>query len=259
MSRSSSLARVLRNLKIERDEILERKQSYDHDCRRAVRALAQFTEVVEKANSTDARRSQSQQHADDSCQTQPPPLSEEVEDDVEDQSPAPSWAKRAYRLIALQAHPDRVNSRDDLDDYQRDRLASLYREATESYENKNYSVLSEIAAELEIDAGIPDDELERGLENRIHLLREEIGSTQKTLSWAWGISFGDIAKRIRVLKKCCEVMSINTPDESALSEIIREMESQPDFDIIDKLGRVKRIRSGVERRKTGERPIKRIR
>jgi hypothetical protein len=260
MSRSSSLARVLRDLKQQRDEVLEKKQTYDHDCKRAVSALAKFTEVVEKANAPDLRR---QQDSFKEESEKPPPHKDKedlFEDEKDDEkSTAPSWAKKAYRLIAFQAHPDRVNLRDDLDDYQRDRLLSLYREATESYESGNYSTIAEIAAELEINAGIPEGELEKGLENRILTVREEISSSQKTLSWAWGTSFGDTQKRIRVLKKCCEIMSIASPDESALTEIIKELESKPDFDIIDKLGRVRRIKSGVERRKTGERPVKRIR
>jgi hypothetical protein len=82
---------------------------------------------------------------------------------------------------------------------------------------------------------------------------------QKTLSWHWGISFGDLLKRVLVLKGCCKVMGIPTPDDSVLEEIVRELESQPDFDIVDRLGRVRRIKSGVERRKTGTRPVKRIR
>jgi len=262
MSRSASLARVLRDLKLQRDEILERKQSYDHDCNRAVRALAQFNDVVEKSNAPDIRRSQPTAEApnnEEQTSQNHTPIEEHIESLQNDETPAPPWAKKAFRLIVLKTHPDRVNSLDDLDDYQRDRLVSLYREANESYESGNYSVLAEIAAELEIDAGIPEEELEKGLESKIFSLREEIQQPQKTLSWAWGTSFGDLQKRIKVLKKCCDIMGIKQPDESALSEIIKELESKPDFDIVDKLGRVRRIKSGVERRKAGERPVKRIR
>ena len=44
-----------------------------------------------------------------------------------------------------------------------------------------------------------------------------------------------------------------------LNEIIKELESMPDFDIIDRLGNIRRIKSGAERRKVGTRPEKRIR
>ena len=50
MSRASALAQRLRELKVERDEIVERKASYDHDANRAVVALARFHKIVEKEN-----------------------------------------------------------------------------------------------------------------------------------------------------------------------------------------------------------------
>jgi hypothetical protein len=260
MSRAAGLARALRDLKIQRDEVLERKQSYDHDCNRAVRALAGFTAIVEKANAPDLRRS-APAEPPPPPPPPPPPQDEAVDGDDphEDGAAAPPWAKKALRLIAMRTHPDRVALREDLDEWQRDRLTALYREANESYESGNYSALAEIAAELEIDAGIPEEELERGLEGRISTVREELAGAQKTLSWAWGTSFGDVPKKVRILRRCCEIMGIPTPDDSALAEIVRELESKPDFDIVDRLGRVRRIKSGVERRKSGERPVKRIR
>lgn len=262
MSRSASLARVLRDLKIQMDEVLERKQSYDHDCNRAVRALARFHEVVEKANAPDFRRF-AQASNPQPAPPPPPPPPDDVQDEQEEVetngSQAPAWAKKALRLVAMRTHPDKVALRDDLDEWQRDRLTSLYREANESYESGNYDILAEIVAELEIDAGIPEEELERGLEGRVSTVREEIVAVQKTLSWAWGVSFGDVPKKVRILKKCCEIMGISTPDDGALTEIVRELESKPDFDIVDRLGRVRRIKSGVERRKAGDRPTKRIR
>lgn len=261
MSRSSSLARVLRDLKIQRDEVLERKQSYDHDCNRAVRALARFNAVVEKASAPDLRRSSPPPTPETSPPPPPPPPDESADgtEAPDDGSPAPAWAKKALRLIAMRTHPDRVAQRDDLDEWQRDRLTSLYREANEAYESGSYVALAEIAAELEIDAGIPEEELEQGLEGRISTVREELAAAQKTISWAWGISFGDVPKKVRILRKCCEIMGIPAPDDGALTEIVRELESMPDFDIVDRLGRVRRIKSGVERRKAGDRPVKRIR
>lgn len=63
-------------------------------------------------------------------------------------------------------------------------------------------------------------------------------------------------------KKICSVLTLhnlNAGVVGALTEIVRELESMPDFDIVDRLGRVRRIKSGVERRKAGDRPVKRIR
>ena len=54
-------------------------------------------------------------------------------------------------------------------------------------------------------------------------------------------------------------MGISKPDDKTLADIVKELESNPDFDVVDRLGNVKRIKSGAERRKVGTRPEKRIR
>lgn len=259
MSRTSTLARVLRELKDERDEVTERKSVYDHDANRAVVALSRFSKILEKANSPDNRRS-----APNENQDVPPSIPPEDSEDDEsgpevEADPIPPWAKKAYRLIALRTHPDKISSDDSITDAMRDRLVGIYREATTAYQEKNCEILAEIAAELEIEVEIPAAELERALESKIRSIREEMANIQKTLSWHWGISFGDLQKRVLVLKGCCRIMKLPFPDDSVLEEIVRELESQPDFDIVDRLGRVRRIKSGVERRKVGTRPVKRIR
>jgi len=261
VSRSSTLARVLRELKIERDELAERKSVYDHDANRAVVALSRFSKIAKRESEPENRRPSAnsvvteKQESSDS-----PPTAEisEIEEEGKVDS-APSWAKKAYRLIALKTHPDRINSDETLSDAQRERLVSLYRESTAAYHEKNYETLAEVAAELDIEVEIPTVEFERALESKIKSVRQEMANIQKTLSWHWGISFGDTPKRVQVLKGCCRVMNIPAPEESILEDIVRELESQPDFDIIDRLGRVRRIKSGADRRKLGTRPVKRIR
>lgn len=261
MSRSSTLARVLRDLKIEREEISERKSVYDHDTNRAIVALSRFTKIVERETSPDTRRAATPD-ANNKKESKPEPqlppeVSEEKQD--EDNDPTPVWVKKAFRLIALRTHPDKINSDESLTDSQRDRLVSLYREAAEAYRTKNYELLAEVAAELEIEVDMPISELEKALESKIKSVRSEIANIQKTLSWHWGISFGDMQKRVQVLRGCCKAMGIPIPEDPILEDIVRELESQPDFDIIDRLGRVRRIKSGADRRKLGTRPVKRIR
>jgi len=261
MSRASSLAKALRDLKDERDEVSERKAAYDHDVNRAIVALSRFTKIVERESSPDIRRPVGEQNPPESSHPPPPPPPLE-EDEATGEIPAdstPGWAKKAYRMIALKTHPDRIGNDERLTDNQRERLISLYREATSAYHEKKYESLAEVAAELEIEVEIPTAELERALESKIRSIRDEIEGSQKTISWHWGISFGDTQKRIQVLHACCRVMQIPTPDDDVLKDIIVKLESEPEFDIVDRLGRVRRIKSGAERRKLGTRPEKRIR
>jgi hypothetical protein len=260
VSRAVALAQYLRTLKDERDEVAEKKAIHDHDANRAVNALLRFHLVVEKESKPDSRLSTGSEDQDKQ-QGETPPASESEPDAVkEEESPnVPPWAKKAFRAIALRTHPDKVNADQSFTDSQRDRLVALYSEASSAFHAGRYETLAEIAAELDIEIDISASDMESALERKIASLRSDISGMQKTLSWHWGISFGDLLKRVLVLKGCCKVMGIPTPDDSVLEEIVRELESQPDFDIVDRLGRVRRIKSGVERRKTGTRPVKRIR
>lgn len=260
MSRVSSLAKSLRELRLEHQEILEKKSMFDHDVNRALNALAKFDSIVKKSNTQEIRSA-----AKDDTQSFPPPPSEESSEEVaesqeseQSQKDIPGWAKKTYRKIVLKTHPDKVMQDVTTTDAQKDRLILLYREATESYQNSKYDTLAEVAAELDIEVEIPDQEMERALETKIKSLREEMKKIMKSVSWVWGTSFGDIELRIRVLVKCCELTKVMCPDRQILESIVRELESQPEFEIIDKLGSVRRIRAGVDRRKVGTRPEKLI-
>lgn len=258
MSRASALSRLLRDMKDELGDTMERKSSYDHDANRAVAALAKFTSVVEKASAPDMRRHETpHSHAPEETRAQVEPPAEQLEKEFG--SSAPAWVRKAFRQIALKTHPDRLNNKPDITDAQRERLIDLYRESSAAYQESKYEIVAEIAAELGIELDMPPAELEKALESKIASIRSEVLGVTKTLSWAWGTSFGDVPRRILILRRMSEVMKIVAPDEQTMSEIIRELESIPDFDIIDRLGHVRRIKSGADRRKVGTRPEKRIR
>jgi len=259
MSRATALAQRLRELKVERDEIADRKSAYDHDSKRAVAALARFHKLIEKEATPDNRRvtptieNETPQKPAEQEQTQIPETEEKENEKV------PGWAKKAFRAIALLTHPDKVNNDANISDVQRDRLVALYREASDAFHNSKYEIVAEIAAELEIAVEIPHSEMEGAFERKIASVKLEITSMQKTVSWVWGTSFGEKEIRLKVLKQMCQIMAIPTPSNHVLNEIIHELESQSEFDIIDRLGNVRRIKSGAERRKVGTRPEKRIR
>jgi hypothetical protein len=256
VSRAAALAKRLRDLKLEHVEISERKSVYDYDANRAVAALARFDKIVKKESSPDARRG-----VEPTADSTPPPSMPIPDDSPEQESNdvKPSWAKKAYRQIALKTHPDKITNSLELSDSQKDRLLDLYREATVAYQSGNYESLAEVAAELDVEVEIPAEMLEKALESKLSSIRQEMLAMTKTISWAWGISFGDVPKRVIILKSCCLVMGISKPDDKTLEDIVKELESNPDFDVVDRLGNVKRIKSGAERRKVGTRPEKRIR
>jgi hypothetical protein len=260
LSRASALAKVLSELRVEHLHTLERKSVYDHDVNRAILALGKLHVIESNAASQDERRTQ-QKAKNEQSSSLPPPPQEEDENDIpgKEKSSKPAWVRKAYRAIALKTHPDKIENDPSISDAMRDRLVELYKQASDAYALDDFQTIAEIAAELEIETGMPIAELETALETKISSLRNETIKLQRTVSWTWGTSFGNIPLRIQVLKRCCQLMNIQVPDDKVLAEIIKELESQPDFDITDRLGRVKRVKSGAERRKVGQRPERFIR
>lgn len=259
--RSSTLAKKLRDLKEELNDTLETKVAYDIDTNRAISALITFHNTVEKASLPDVRKNviseQTQDKTPDDIKSIPIPEQEEEspEQEVEQK---PLWAKKAYRQIALITHPDKVCNNEDLTEIQKDRFLSLYKEATNAYQDGKYEILTEIAAELEIKLDIPEEDIEKALESKLLSIRKEIQNATKTVSWHWGSSFGDMKKRVLVLLRCCDVINIKRLPQSTLEEIIKQLESSFDYEVTSKLGSIKRIKSGADRRKPGTRPEKLI-
>lgn len=260
--RSSALAKKLRDLKIEFDDTLERKASYDLDANRAIAALITYHNTIEKENNPDARKSAAAQQ-----KAAPPPVetipipeqeSESLEQVEKELEQKPVWAKKAYRQIAILTHPDKVNNNENLSDSQKERLVSLYKESTSAYQEGKYEILAEVAAELDIEIEIPEQDLEKALESKLQSLRKETQSITKTVAWHWGSSFGDVKKRVTVLLRCCNILNVKKPPQSELEEIIKQLESSFDYEIASRLGSLKRIKSGADRRKPGTRPEKRI-
>jgi hypothetical protein len=255
MSRVSSLAKSLRELRLDHQDMLERKSMFDHDVHRAINALTKLDDLSKKSNSQQVRTLNPPPSPPESIPIPEESECEKKEEESNDtQSDRPSWAKKAYRKIALLTHPDKIMQDQSTTDAQKDRLLVLYREATNAYQEGKYDLLAEIAAELDIDLDLPEIEREIALEKKIKSLRDEMQSVMKSVSWVWGNSFGDIDLRVRVLKRCCQIIKMNAPDDLTLVSIVRELESQPEFDIVDRLGAVRRIKSGGDRRKVGTRP-----
>ena len=246
---------------------MERRAVYAHDVNRACSALASYgkeKERVEK-NIAPAQRQEEQQEqpTQENEQESPPDVDkvvDEIEKEVESQRPeTPSWAKKAYRQIVQLTHPDKVNMNEELSDAQRDRMVSLYMEATDSFKSGKWSELLEVAAELDIQVDADPKMMEDALASKIKDLSESISKVQGSIAWAWGNSFGDVAKRVNILLRCCQIMKIIPPPNLALEEIVKELEENLEFDIVNRLGHVKRLKVEATRRKIGSRPTKKIR
>lgn len=245
---------------------MDRRAIYAHDVNRACNTLLSYGKAKERAASPRPTISQSNDHEiprPEQSQTQeadPDKILSEVEKEVDPQRPeAPSWAKKAYRQVVQLTHPDKLNQNEELTDAQRDRMCSLYMEATEAFKTGKWHELLEVVAELDIDVEADPKMMEEAFSSKIKELTEATSKVQSSVAWVWGNSFGDMDKRVNILIRCCQIMNIDTPPRPALEEIIKELEENLEFDIVNKLGHVKRLKVEATRRKIGSRPAKKLR
>jgi hypothetical protein len=263
--RARNLARRLRDLKDEHTDVMDRRAVYAHDVNRACNALLSYGKVKERVESsrpTIETPNPQEPPPPERNQESPDPdqILEEVEKDADPQRPeAPPWAKKAYRQVVQLTHPDKLNQNEELTDAQIERMSSLYLEATEAFKTGKWHELLEVVAELDIDVEADPKMMEEAFSSKIKELTEAISKVHSSVAWVWGNSFGDMDKRVNVLARCCQIMKIDTPPKPALEEIVKELEENLEFDIVNKLGHVKRLKVEATRRKIGSRPTKKIR
>lgn len=263
--RARNLARRLRDLKDEHTDVMDRRAVYAHDVNRACNALLSYgkaKERVEASRPTIQSTPENENHQQEQSSQPPDPdqVIEEIEKEADPQRPeAPPWAKKAYRQVVQLTHPDKVNMNDELTDAQKERMSALYMEATDAFKTGKWHELLEVVAELDIDVEADPKMMEEAFTSKIKELTDTISKVQGSIAWVWGNSFGDMDKRINILGRCCQILNIDSPPRPALEEIVRELEENLEFDIVNKLGHVKRLKVEATRRKIGSRPQKKLR
>ena len=124
---------------------------------------------------------------------------EEVEEDADtrpsqSQAHSPGWAKKLFKKIALMTHPDRVN-----DELMKEKLRQVFLRASKAVDEGDMDDLVGVALELNLDAGIDDEQLIPMLEGKIKKTKEEINQTETSIEWVWGEAYGLSEIRVNIL------------------------------------------------------------
>ena len=91
---------------------------------------------------------------------------------------------KVFKKIATKTHPDKlINKNDDSD-----RLVELYKEAQQSVEKKDWSRVSQIASELDIDISDVEEDDSVFLEKSNKSMEKKIDEIKQTFAWLWGHS-----------------------------------------------------------------------
>ena len=87
---------------------------------------------------------------------------------------------KVFKKIATKTHPDKTLNSDDSDE-----LVELYKEAKESVNKKDWSRVSQIAEQLDIDISDVEENDSVFLEKTIFSIESKINEIKQTFAWLW--------------------------------------------------------------------------
>ena len=88
---------------------------------------------------------------------------------------------KVFKKIATKTHPDKLLNKSD----DSDRLVELYKEAQQSVERKDWSRVSQIAGELDIDISDVEEDDSVFLEKSNKSMEKKIDEIKHTFAWLW--------------------------------------------------------------------------
>ena len=109
---------------------------------------------------------------------------------------------KVFKKIATKTHPDKlINKNDDSD-----RLVELYKEAQQSVDKKDWSRVTQIAEELEIDISDVEENDSVFLEKSNKSMEVKIDEIKHTFAWLW--SHSDKKSKPQLKKQILNVMGV---------------------------------------------------
>ena len=156
-----------------------------------------------------------------------------------DKKNSPQWLKSAYKKIAKETHPDRIQNLNIPKIEKQDREI-MYIRASNAIKDSDACTIVEIGTQLNIDLGISTEKIISYLNERCKQIENEIKAIQEKLEWIWFNS--DDSAKIHILTSMCRSIGIS-PTSDKISELLKKIKAS---------GTYKR------NRKTGQRPLKRV-
>jgi len=147
---------------------------------------------------------------------------EEVIEDSDDEeySSVPEWAKKLFKKIALMTHPDRVN-----DDLMKEKLRKVFLRASQAIESADMDDLIGVALELNLDAGLDDEQLIPMLEGKIKKTKHEITQVESSVEWIWGEAYGLPEIRANILTNVLKKEGFLLSKDKAVAIILEREKS----------------------------------
>lgn len=202
----------------------------------------EINDVVEKIRQGDVEPKQIGQVSTDLSVYDKPPCSDSQENskstnehqsesnfeppEIPDSPDAPEWAKRLWKQIAKQCHPDRLSFQE-LTAIQVARRQSWFLEARDLFQNQHWNKLLHIGVQLgEFIDDLPSSTQLGMLNKEYSGITSKVESIQGSLAWQWGTNWDNIEIRVKILIACLGAKSIRSPSRLELIKIIVNLESE---------------------------------
>ena len=156
---------------------------------------------------------------------EPPPAEEHHHPEVNLDTPeSPSWAKKLWKLIARECHPDRLNMQD-LDTSEMAKKHQWFLESRRCFETADWSTLLHIGVQLELWVNdLPHHQQNQMLGNMYQEKSKRIGDIQTSLAWKWGTNWDRNDIRIQIVTVVCQAKGVPVPSTEDIIRILVNLE-----------------------------------
>ncbi len=168
----------------------------------------------------------------------------------------PQWMKALFKKIAIETHPDKIQNRTDLSEFEKNERSVLYKKASNALNSLEKMRLLEVGYSLGILPDISEHEQKMIISANIDEEKKCISSSQKLVSWVWGENFGKIDVRSNLLIYVRKELGLPEVSVEIIREYIQAFENNEDLSEF-KNKYIAKEQSGVDKkiyRKVGERP-----
>jgi len=135
---------------------------------------------------------------------------------------SPSWAKKLFKKIAKETHPDKLDHLS-ASDSEKDKKKKMYINSLNSINDGDFGSLIETALELGLDIEINHNEIKGYLFQKIEKIKSQVEKIQSKTSWIW--FHCDDSIRISLIKNTCKTYNI-APSEEDMLKIMKSIKER---------------------------------
>ena len=142
---------------------------------------------------------------------------------------APQWMKALFKKIAIETHPDKLQNREDLSDFEKREREILYKKASSAIETVDKMVLLETAYVLEIFPSLSMKDQQEIVDEALLHEKNKIASYHKLVSWLWGENAGNAELRCRLLIYVRNHIGLPQVDKDVILKYVEAFENDDDL------------------------------